>query len=108
MTRSFLRAFAPTEPVTELLREVPPGMVELPTGRPAYWTGKLLVGRRAGEQPDSQRHATRHGQPVRDIGTEAERVQRWILGSNWARSSTVDAKISAAPGVVARLRAWMR
>lgn len=43
-----------------------------------------------------------------EIDSDASRVQSWILGSSWASSPTTNRKIAQAPGVVARLRAWLK
>jgi hypothetical protein len=64
MTVSFLRDFAPTQPVHEL------GMQPLPTGRQVYRTGKVDIGI-AHEAPK-----------MRDIGVHAEHIQTALLGAN--------------------------
>jgi hypothetical protein len=63
----------------------------------AHQVGRVEIGRRY--TPPARRP---------EIDRDASRVQGWILGSSWAGSKTVDRKIAQAPGVVARLRAWLK
>jgi hypothetical protein len=92
VTRSFLRAFAPTQVDPQDV-----GMQPLPTGRLVYRTPKVEIGLRANEQ-----------HKPRDHGRDATAIQDWIRGSSWSSSASTTAKINEAPGVVERLRALLR
>lgn len=49
-----------------LMRNIGPGSTHLPSGRPVFNTGRVLIGKR-------------HANPVRDIGVHAELVQTALL-----------------------------
>jgi hypothetical protein len=65
--------------LTDFQIDAKPGeTVRLPSGRVVHWTGKVFIGLRNGQRQDSERVVARGGL-VRDIGTEAERLQIALL-----------------------------